>query len=239
MDAHGYTIERNVLYQDNKSTILLAKNGRMSARKNSRHIQNQFFLITDKVAQGDLEIRHMGTKSMWADVNTKPIQVGLYQIFRHQMMGIPIEYDDDVERRRTHPLLLPEVEAEGVSQADSDLIEKVQVIAPTKKVPSYKSIIEKGIIQGKGGKSISPISKASEKRRSVLREPKYGPRYEPQWKAGRTCYPAFCKALLEEPSKKSGGRCWSKIRSPRGSNSIKIVVLIFLVRVSTYYGNTR
>ena len=29
MEAHGYTIESNVLYQDNKSTILLVKNGRM------------------------------------------------------------------------------------------------------------------------------------------------------------------------------------------------------------------
>ena len=87
----------------------------MSAGKNSRHIKNWLFLITDKVAQGDLEIRHMGTKSMWADVNTKPVQGELYRIFRHQMMGVPIEYDYDVERRHTHPLLLPKVEAEGVS----------------------------------------------------------------------------------------------------------------------------
>ena len=94
-----------MLYQDNKSTILLSKNGKMSAGKNSRHIKNRFFLITDKVAQVDLDIRHMGNKSMWADVNTKPVQGELYQIFRHHRMGVPIEYDDDVERRRTHPPL--------------------------------------------------------------------------------------------------------------------------------------
>ena len=40
MEAQGYTISTNVLYQDNKSTILLAKNGRMSAGKNSKHIHN-------------------------------------------------------------------------------------------------------------------------------------------------------------------------------------------------------
>ena len=74
MEAQGYTTESNLLYQDNKSTILLAKNGRMSAGKNSRHIKNRFFLITDKVAQGDLSIQHKGTKDMWADVNTKPVQ---------------------------------------------------------------------------------------------------------------------------------------------------------------------
>ena len=78
MEAQGYTIESNVLYQDNKSTILLAKNGRMSDGKNSRHIKNWFFLINDKVAQCDLDIRHVGTKSMWDDVNTKPVQEELY-----------------------------------------------------------------------------------------------------------------------------------------------------------------
>ena len=62
MKAQGYTIENNILYQDNKSTILLAKNGRMSAGKNSKYIR--FFLITDKVAQGDLEIQHKGTDDM-------------------------------------------------------------------------------------------------------------------------------------------------------------------------------
>ena len=51
---------------------MLAKNGRMSAGKNSKHIKNTFFLITGKVAQGDLEIQHKGTDDMWADMNTKP-----------------------------------------------------------------------------------------------------------------------------------------------------------------------
>ena len=36
MEEQGYTIENNLLYQDNKSTILLAKNGRKSARKKSK-----------------------------------------------------------------------------------------------------------------------------------------------------------------------------------------------------------
>ena len=46
MEAQGYTIESNILYQDNKSTILLAKNGRMSAGKNSKHIHHRFFLVS-------------------------------------------------------------------------------------------------------------------------------------------------------------------------------------------------
>ena len=54
MEAQGYTIENNILYQDNKSTILLANKGRMSAGKNSKHIKNGFLLISDKVSQREL-----------------------------------------------------------------------------------------------------------------------------------------------------------------------------------------
>ena len=35
----------------------------------------------------------------------------------------------------------------------------------------------------------------------VLGEPKYGPVSEPQWKAVRTSYPVFYKALLKETSR--------------------------------------
>ena len=54
MGEQGYAIENNILYQGNMSTILLEKFGRMSAGKNSKHIKNSFFLITDKVAMEDL-----------------------------------------------------------------------------------------------------------------------------------------------------------------------------------------
>ena len=72
---HRATLPKNnVLYQDNTSTILLAKNGRMSAGKASRHIKNRCFLITDKIAQDKLTVQHRGTKLMMADGNTKPLQ---------------------------------------------------------------------------------------------------------------------------------------------------------------------
>ena len=42
MEAQGYTIKNNVLYQDNKFTNLLAKNGRILAGKanKNKHIKN-------------------------------------------------------------------------------------------------------------------------------------------------------------------------------------------------------
>ena len=56
MEAQGYTIDNNLLYQDNKSTILLAKNGRMPAGKASRHIHHRYFLITNKIQKGDVTL---------------------------------------------------------------------------------------------------------------------------------------------------------------------------------------
>ena len=38
MKSQGYEIEQNILFQDNKSTILLVENGKKSAGKRSRAI---------------------------------------------------------------------------------------------------------------------------------------------------------------------------------------------------------
>ena len=106
----------------------------MSARKNSKHIKNIFFLITDKVAQGDLEIRHMWTKEIWADINTNQVQGQIFRIFQSELMGVAVDYDNDSERKYTYRLLLPNVEADMVSQQDGDLLEKISVAVPKKKV---------------------------------------------------------------------------------------------------------
>ena len=41
--AQGYTVEKNIIYQDNKSTIILDKNGRLSSLKRTNHIKAIFF----------------------------------------------------------------------------------------------------------------------------------------------------------------------------------------------------
>ena len=138
MEAQGYTIDNNLLYQDNKSTILLAKNGRMSAGKASRHIHHRFFLITDKIEKGDVTVEHRGTKEMWADGNTKPLQGAGFRTFRSKLMGIPKNYDDNTEQDRTHPLLLPKPEEAGVVQSkDLEVLTKAMGLDKTSEdVPS-------------------------------------------------------------------------------------------------------
>ena len=188
MEAQGYTIDNNLLYQDNKSTILLAKNGRMSAGKASRHIHNRFFLITDRIEKGDMSVEHRGTKEMWADGNTKPLQGAGFRLFRHKIMGVPLDYDDDAERIRTHPALLPKLKKAGVVPS-TDL----KVLA---KAMGLKN-------QGNDPKvSSSPVTPAMVGRRSVLDDMKFGPGNRPYWemKEGRAkCrYPDLIRALSAE-----------------------------------------
>ena len=58
------------LYHDNKSSMLLGKNGRASSGKRTRYIDIQFYFVANRVASGDLRIEHC----MLADYFTKPLQ---------------------------------------------------------------------------------------------------------------------------------------------------------------------
>ena len=94
--------------QDNKSTILMAKNGRFSCSKRTKHIKNRYFTIKDKIGKGEVIIQYCPTGDMWADINTKALQGSLFYKMRARFMGVDDNYDDDVENQNTHPYLLPQ-----------------------------------------------------------------------------------------------------------------------------------
>ncbi|CAJ1938626.1 unnamed protein product [Cylindrotheca closterium] len=74
MEWQGYPIEKNILYQDNKSVILLEENGRKSTGKRSRAINIRYFFITDQVEKGNVKIEYCPTDNVIADFMTKPLQ---------------------------------------------------------------------------------------------------------------------------------------------------------------------
>jgi hypothetical protein len=79
---------RNILYQDNTSSIRLETNGKASSTKRTRHINIRYFLITDKVKRGEIEIEYCPTDEMLADYFTKPLQGSLFQRHRNAILGI-------------------------------------------------------------------------------------------------------------------------------------------------------
>jgi hypothetical protein len=88
MEAQGYQVEDNVLFQDNKSAILLEKNGKASSSKRTKHINIRYFFITDRVKAGDVSLVWCPTGDMIGDFMTKPLQGALFRKFRDQIMGV-------------------------------------------------------------------------------------------------------------------------------------------------------
>ena len=87
MEHQGYHIEKNILYQDNKSAILLETNGRKSAGKRSRALNIRYFFLTDQVEKGNLLIEHCSTEEMWGDFHSKPLQGEKFRRFGAKIMG--------------------------------------------------------------------------------------------------------------------------------------------------------
>ena len=92
MNEQGYELKDNVIYQDNKSAILMEKNGRNSCTGNSRHINIRYFWIKDKVDSGEVRVDYTPTHLMLADYFTKPLMGTLFIKLREYVMGWkPIE----------------------------------------------------------------------------------------------------------------------------------------------------
>ena len=89
--AQGYPVQKNVVYQDNMSTILLENNGWKSSTKRTKHIEMWYFFIHDQVVQEKVVIQHCPTNHMHADFFTKPLQGMLFYRLRDLIMNIAPE----------------------------------------------------------------------------------------------------------------------------------------------------
>ena len=85
--VQGYKIEENVLYQDNKTAILLEKNARKSMGKQSHALNVQYFFISDQVNQGNLNVKYCPTDEMIGEFMTKPLQGLKFMKFQKIIMG--------------------------------------------------------------------------------------------------------------------------------------------------------
>jgi hypothetical protein len=88
MEAQGYQVQDNILFQDNKSAILLEKNGKASSSKRTKHVNIRYFFITDRVDKGDVSLVWCPTGDMIGDFMTKSLQGALFWKFRDQIMGV-------------------------------------------------------------------------------------------------------------------------------------------------------
>ena len=126
--AQGYPVKTRV-NQDNTSTMLLAKNGRSSSTKRTKHIELRYFFIHEKVKNGEIEIEHCPTTEMRADFFSKPLQGKLFYKQRDHIMNI----DPSSEYHSNNRSVLVSVadgtadesesQTDGAAGADGDVVE--------------------------------------------------------------------------------------------------------------------
>ena len=58
VETQGSTVQSNVLFQENKLTMILEKNGVISNGKRTKYIKDCYLLIVDEIEKRELEIQH-------------------------------------------------------------------------------------------------------------------------------------------------------------------------------------
>jgi hypothetical protein len=86
----GYHDFKTIIYQDNKSAILLEVNGRQSSTKRTRHMNLRYFFISDYIKNGDISIEYCDTNNMLADYFTKPLQGKIFLKLRNDIMNLDL-----------------------------------------------------------------------------------------------------------------------------------------------------
>jgi len=81
MKYQEYDLE-TIIKEDNRSTMLLMKNGRLSLGKRTKHSDIRYFYVQDLINRGIVTIEHCSTEIMIVDFFTKPIQGKRFQILR-------------------------------------------------------------------------------------------------------------------------------------------------------------
>ena len=88
LEAQGYTIGDNIVYQDNQSAMLLEKNGRGSSGKRTRHINIRYFFVADRIASNEMRVEYCPTGDMIGDFFTKALQGSLFRKFRDLILNV-------------------------------------------------------------------------------------------------------------------------------------------------------
>ena len=110
LEAQGFEVSDNILFQDNESTIKLAKNGRLSSGKQTRHIEVRYYFITDQIQRDRLKVSYCPIRDILADFFSKPLQGSLFRKSRNAILNV-----SELNEVRSDPL---EKECVGPSMKD-------------------------------------------------------------------------------------------------------------------------
>jgi hypothetical protein len=111
MAEQGYDLE-TLIKEDNRSTMLLMKNGRLSSGKRTKHLDIRYFYVKDLIDRGIVRVDHCISDDMIADFFTKPLQGKRFQLFRDLILNIPsdsaVQYRSVLGNRHTENIVQTE-----------------------------------------------------------------------------------------------------------------------------------
>ena len=87
LEEQGWLDSATMAYQDNTSSILLERNGHNSSMKRTKHMNIQYFYVTEQIRKKAIHITHCPTEEMVGDFFTKPLQGSLFIKMRNYIMG--------------------------------------------------------------------------------------------------------------------------------------------------------
>ena len=71
IEAQGYSVEQNIVFEDNQSTVRLAVKGSLPSSKRNKHIKARYYFIKDKIDEGEVDLRFCPDEMMVADILKK------------------------------------------------------------------------------------------------------------------------------------------------------------------------
>ena len=115
LEAQGYGVDDAIIYQDNKSAILLEQNGRASSTRRTRHLNIRYFFVSDRIKKNEVHVQYCPSHNMLADYFTKPLQGATFRKFRDAIMNFNSARSDD--HPSDHRSVLDPKRANGQSHA--------------------------------------------------------------------------------------------------------------------------
>ena len=88
LEAQSMKVSDNIVYQDNQSAMKLEKNGRVSSGKQTRHININYFFVTDHIQANEMKVEYCPMEIMIVEFYMKPLQGKLFRLFRNLILNL-------------------------------------------------------------------------------------------------------------------------------------------------------
>ena len=93
LEAQGFKVLNNIVYQDNQIYMKLEKHGQESSGQRTQHINIRYLFVTDCIWAKETKVEYFPMKMMVADLYTKKLHGKIFRLFQNMILNLN---DEDV-----------------------------------------------------------------------------------------------------------------------------------------------